>query len=74
VPELIQRDFTPGRVTAEALAIIDDPERARAMRSDLEIVRQRLGAPGASKRAADAILQLREDLRPKKLDTKLASM
>lgn len=52
VPELIQRDFTPERVAAEALALLDDPARAEAMQRDLLEVRKRLGEPGASYRAA----------------------
>ena len=52
VPELIQADFTPERVAAEALALLDDPARAERMRADLAQVRQALGAPGASARAA----------------------
>ena len=58
VPELIQDDCTPDRVAAAALALLDDPERAAAMRRDLAEVRTRLGAPGASARAAAAVLDV----------------
>lgn len=55
VPELIQGDFTPERVAAETLRLLDDPERREAMRRDLADVSARLGAPGASDRAAEAV-------------------
>lgn len=58
VPELIQGDFTPERVTAEALRLLDDPAGREAMRRDLADVRARLGGPGASSRAAEAVAAL----------------
>jgi lipid-A-disaccharide synthase len=58
VPELIQNDFTPTRVAAEILRLLNDPSAREALRHDLAEVRQRLGPPGAVERAADAILQL----------------
>jgi lipid-A-disaccharide synthase len=56
VPELIQDDFTPERVAAEAHALLTDRARAEAMRADLREVRSKLGEPGASRRAAAAVL------------------
>ena len=58
VPELIQEAFTPETVAAEALSILGDPSRAARMRAGLARVRAQLGAPGASRRAAEAILQI----------------
>jgi lipid-A-disaccharide synthase len=58
VPELIQNDFTPDRVAAEVLRLLNDQSAREALRRDLAEVRQRLGPPGAVDRAADAILQL----------------
>lgn len=56
VPELIQSDFTPERVTAETLRVLDDgPDRAR-MLADLAEVRTRLGHGGATQRAADEVM------------------
>jgi lipid-A-disaccharide synthase len=57
VPELIQGTFTPERTAAEALALLD-AERAERMRADLAEVRRRLGEPGASARAAAAVLDV----------------
>ena len=58
VPELIQSDFTPGRVAAETVAFLTDRELHARTREALRRVREKLGAPGASGRAADAILDV----------------
>lgn len=55
VPELIQREANPERIAGEVLAVLRDPERRRAMRSGLAELRERLGAGGASRRAAEEI-------------------
>lgn len=56
VPELIQAEFTPERVAVEALRLLGpDGEEVRA---GLAEVRQRLGPPGASRRAAEAVLEV----------------
>jgi len=57
VPELIQDDFTPAAVAAEALRVLTDPAHAAAVRAELAAVRARLGTPGASRRAAEAVLE-----------------
>jgi lipid-A-disaccharide synthase len=58
VPELIQRDFTPARVMEETVSFLTDRTRYEATRQGLREVRARLGAPGASARAAEAILEV----------------
>lgn len=58
VPELIQHDFTPARVAEEAVAVLTDPARAAEMRRALGQVRGALGEPGATKRAAQAVLSV----------------
>jgi lipid-A-disaccharide synthase len=58
VPELIQDAFTAERTAEEALALLTDPARHAAMRDALADVRQQLGPPGASGRAADAVLEV----------------
>jgi lipid-A-disaccharide synthase len=55
VPELIQDQFTPEAVAAEAASLLTDRARAEAMRRDLATVRATLGSPGASRRAARAL-------------------
>ena len=58
VPELIQDDFTPRRVADETIALLTERDRHEATRQALAEVRRRLGEPGASARAADAIIQI----------------
>jgi lipid-A-disaccharide synthase len=58
VPELIQDDCTPGRIAVETIALLSDPGRAEQMRRELADVCARLGGPGASGRAADAVLEV----------------
>jgi lipid-A-disaccharide synthase len=57
VPELLQGQARPERVAREAAAILRDPGRVAAMRADLAELRGRLGEPGASGRAARAVLR-----------------
>ena len=58
VPELIQDGCTPQRVADEAIALLTDPALHARTRQELRGVRERLGAPGASGRAAEAILEV----------------
>jgi len=58
VPELIQDRFTPDAVAREALSMLTDRVRVARIREGLARVRARLGGPGASGRAADAILHI----------------
>jgi lipid-A-disaccharide synthase len=58
VPELIQERFTPEATAREAMTLLTDTNRATEMRHALEDVRRKLGAPGASARAAAAVLGL----------------
>ena len=63
VPELVQDAFTPEAVAREAISMLTDPARAAKIRAGLATVRTRLGGPGASRRAAEAILRM-VSLRP----------
>jgi len=58
VPELIQDDFTPEAVAREASRMLTDPAHADRIRADLREVKARLGDPGASRRAAEAVLDV----------------
>jgi lipid-A-disaccharide synthase len=58
IPELIQEGFTPERVAEETVALLVDPDRYARVQQDLRGVRERLGAPGATGRAANAILEV----------------
>jgi len=56
--ELVQDDFTPEKVAAEILRLLQDPNARAAARAGLAEVRQRLGPPGAVERAAELIAGL----------------
>jgi len=55
VRELIQEDFTAGRVASEVARLLDDAGARARMVSDLREVKARLGSAGALDRAADAV-------------------
>jgi lipid-A-disaccharide synthase len=54
-PELMQSDFTADAVAREAVRLLEDPDARGRMKEGLAEVRQRLGAPGASIRAAEEV-------------------
>jgi lipid-A-disaccharide synthase len=58
VPELIQDNFTPQSVAAESIRLLTDRTAYASMQHALRDVRRRLGEPGASGRAAQAILEI----------------
>ena len=58
VPELIQDAFTPAAVCAEVVPMLTDRDRVARIKQDLREVRARLGEPGASRRAAEAVLEV----------------
>ena len=63
VPELIQDAFTAEAVSEETVRLLTDPQHASRMRNDLREVRSRLGDPGASRRAAEAVLEVARSRR-----------
>ena len=58
VPELIQGGFTPARVAEETLQFLTLPQRHATARGALADVRAQLGEPGASGRAAAAVIDV----------------
>jgi lipid-A-disaccharide synthase len=58
VKELIQKDFTPETVATETRALLDNADARTALKNDLREVRSRLGARGASARAASIVADL----------------
>ncbi|MPY88491.1 MAG: lipid-A-disaccharide synthase [Luteitalea sp.] len=58
VPELIQNDFTSEGVAAHTLRYLHDPVHREATRDAVREVKTRLGGPGATRRAAEAILRV----------------
>ncbi len=67
VPELMQDDFTPDAVAERALPLLEDRRAAEAMRADLRAVMAKLGTPGASRRAAEAVLAVAARNTPQRL-------
>jgi lipid-A-disaccharide synthase len=57
-PELIQDEVTPARMAAAVAPWLDDPAANRAQREALAVVRERLGTPGASARAAEYLAEM----------------
>ena len=56
VPELIHDEATPERLVQETERLLGDPHAYEEMKAAMLQVRQALGAPGASHRAAEAVL------------------
>jgi lipid-A-disaccharide synthase len=63
VPELIQDDFTAERVAAETIRFLTDEGLRARTRDELRRVREKLGEPGASGRAADAVIKVAKSPR-----------
>jgi lipid-A-disaccharide synthase len=63
VPELIQDAFTAERVADETVRFLTDAAAAAETRAALRDVREKLGEPGASARAAAAILAVARQRR-----------
>ena len=63
VPELLQDDVNAARLEREGAALLESPERLARMKASLARVAAELGPPGASERAADAILEALDPAR-----------
>jgi lipid-A-disaccharide synthase len=57
-PELFQHDATPERIAQEVMSILGDTRRQAWIRQRFADVRQKLGSPGASARAAAIVLHM----------------
>ncbi|MCZ6776542.1 MAG: lipid-A-disaccharide synthase [Ignavibacteria bacterium] len=58
VPEFVQHEMNPENLVNSVSRILQDEAYAQAMRTELSIVKKKLGAPGASGRVADGIIAL----------------
>jgi len=57
-PELVQANCTPKKIAAACLEIISSVEKQAAMKREFALVKESLGTPGASRRAANIIYNL----------------
>jgi lipid-A-disaccharide synthase len=57
-PEFIQGDATPARLAEAMLDILGDEGRRQAIREELAAIKNKLGQPGASDRAAALALEM----------------
>jgi len=60
VPELIQKELHPEKIARTVNGMVQDPSALAEMRQDLVAVREKIGNPGASARAARIIIDTLE--------------
>ena len=58
VPELVQNDVRPGKISEEVTRYLDDAAYYFDVKSTLDKTRYLLGEPGASKRAVDTLINI----------------
>ena len=58
VPEFLQEAFTPEAVADEAVRFLTDETHSANTRAELRAVRDKLGGPGGSRRAAEQVLDV----------------
>ena len=58
VPEFLQEAFTPEAVAEEAVRFLTDETHSANTRAELRAVRDKLGGPGGSRRAAEQVLDV----------------
>ena len=58
VPELIQKEVTPLRLSNEAISILEHDHRKKNIINKLKMVKQRLGRGGASERTAKIAIEM----------------
>ncbi|MEG0831708.1 MAG: lipid-A-disaccharide synthase, partial [Acidaminococcaceae bacterium] len=60
LPELLQADASPEKMSAAILQMLEPTAYAR-LQADLDFVKERLGAPGAVRRVAELTLKVAGD-------------
>jgi lipid-A-disaccharide synthase len=58
VPELIQKDVTPEKIASAVLPILKNSSKQEEIKKELSRLKEKIGNPGASLRAAQIILSL----------------
>ena len=56
VPELLQAEATAERLSEEVLHLLNNPTQYHEMKAAFQVIRERMGMPGASDRAAQVVL------------------
>jgi lipid-A-disaccharide synthase len=72
VPELMQSDAVPERISGELISLLSSRDRRTAMRAEFEIVRQRLGNRHASDSVASIVAE-RIGLSPESAESPFTS-
>lgn len=58
VPEFVGFRINPSKIANEAVSILESSARSEGMKTHLAAIRDKLGGPGASRRAAEAVLKI----------------
>ncbi len=58
VPELLQEEASPENISRCVLDLLNSNEKMRDIKNKLSEITEKLGNPGASKRAAESIYQM----------------
>jgi lipid-A-disaccharide synthase len=58
VPELLQNEATPMNIAEKTIEMLNDEKRLDGVRYALKKVTEKLGGPGASRRAAENVLEV----------------
>ena len=58
VPELLQNEATPLNIAEKTIEILGDEKTLQNVKYDLERVKEKLGGPGASRRAAEQVIEV----------------
>jgi lipid-A-disaccharide synthase len=61
VPELLQNEATPMNIADKTIELLGDEKRLDSLKYALLKVKEKLGGPGASKRAAEQVLEVVND-------------
>ncbi|MCX7766642.1 MAG: lipid-A-disaccharide synthase, partial [Candidatus Sumerlaeia bacterium] len=56
VPELIQYEATAHNIAEKTIQLLNDPETLATIRYEMRKIKEKMGGPGASRRAANIIL------------------
>jgi lipid-A-disaccharide synthase len=60
-PELLQREVTAERIFQETSKLLEDEKSLNEMKNEIDLVRKKLGSPGAIERIADLVVSIIEE-------------